>query len=74
ILQHAKKVMDILQKYDPDDDHTFVFDNTTTHLKCANDALSACNMPRSCREWGVDAPMRDKSRKPVHGPDGKVIL
>ena len=33
ILQHAKKAIDILQKYYPNDDHVMVFDNATTHIK-----------------------------------------
>ena len=33
IIQHAKKAIDILQKYYPNDDHVMVFDNATTHVK-----------------------------------------
>jgi hypothetical protein len=31
-------------------------------------------MPMSCREWGVDSPVRDASGKPVVGPGGKVVM
>jgi len=33
IIEHAKKAIDILQKYYPNDDHVMVFDNATTHVK-----------------------------------------
>lgn len=59
ILCHAEKAMAILEKDYLDDDYIFVFDNTTTHLKRADDALSACNMPKDCKVWGVSAPVRD---------------
>ncbi|KIK74120.1 hypothetical protein PAXRUDRAFT_20191 [Paxillus rubicundulus Ve08.2h10] len=74
ILQHAEKVMEILQRHYAEEDHIFIFDNATTHLKRADDALSACQMPKSCWEWGVDSPERDDRGKPVIGPDGKIVL
>ncbi|KIK72661.1 hypothetical protein PAXRUDRAFT_21729 [Paxillus rubicundulus Ve08.2h10] len=74
ILQHAEKAMDILQKHYQDEDHVFVFDNATTHLKRADNALSAHNMPKSCRVWGVETPVRDASGKPVYGSNGKVMF
>jgi hypothetical protein len=33
ILEHAEVAMDILQEHFPHDDHVFVFENATTHLK-----------------------------------------
>jgi hypothetical protein len=33
ILDQAKKAMDILEKYYPDEDHVLVFYNATTHMK-----------------------------------------
>ena len=33
ILQQAGTAMDILTQHFPSDDHVFVFDNATTHLK-----------------------------------------
>ena len=33
IIQHAEKAMAILEKDYPDEDHVFIFDNATTHLK-----------------------------------------
>ncbi|KIJ10549.1 hypothetical protein PAXINDRAFT_164241 [Paxillus involutus ATCC 200175] len=46
ILEHVETAIAILQKHYPDEDHIFVFDNATTHLKRADDALSARNMPK----------------------------
>ncbi|KIK74797.1 hypothetical protein PAXRUDRAFT_174608, partial [Paxillus rubicundulus Ve08.2h10] len=40
ILDHAKKAMDILEKYYPDEDYILVFNNATAHLKCTDDTLS----------------------------------
>jgi hypothetical protein len=74
ILEHAEAAMAILRKHYPNEDHVFVFDNATTHLKRADDALSARNMPKSCREWGVDTPVKDARGKAVIGPDGKVVM
>ncbi|KAG0699191.1 hypothetical protein DFH29DRAFT_877496 [Suillus ampliporus] len=74
ILRHAKKAMVILEKDYPEDDHVFVFDNATTHLKRADDALSARKMPKSCKDWGVNAPVRDAEGKQVHGADGKISM
>ncbi|KAE9392521.1 hypothetical protein BT96DRAFT_959305 [Gymnopus androsaceus JB14] len=47
ILAHAKIAMDILETNYPDEEHIFVFDNATTHRKQADNALSACCMPKS---------------------------
>ncbi len=46
ILVQASNAMDILKEHFPDEDHVIVFDNTTTHLKHADTALSACRMPK----------------------------
>ncbi|KAG1841565.1 hypothetical protein DFJ58DRAFT_707849 [Suillus subalutaceus] len=46
ILQHAELAMDILDRHYPHDWHVLVFDNASTHLKRADDALSARRMPK----------------------------
>jgi hypothetical protein len=33
IWQHLALSMDLVEKYYPDEDHVFIFDNATTHLK-----------------------------------------
>ncbi|KAH7904621.1 hypothetical protein BJ138DRAFT_1106667 [Hygrophoropsis aurantiaca] len=74
ILAQTEKAMDILQKCYPDEDHIFVFDNATTHLKRAEDALSARRMPKGPSEsWGIWINKKDDSGRPVHGADGKPL-
>jgi hypothetical protein len=46
IMMQAAHTMDILDKYYPNKNHVLVFDNTTTHWKCPDDALSASKMPK----------------------------
>ncbi|KAG1835931.1 hypothetical protein DFJ58DRAFT_847267 [Suillus subalutaceus] len=54
ITAHAAKTMNILEKDYPDEDHVLIFDNASTHLKRADDALSACIMPKGpSPTWGV---------------------
>ena len=50
ILEHATKIMDILDEHYAGEDHVLVFDNATTHTKWADGALSACSMPKYTRE------------------------
>jgi len=71
IIWHAEMAMTILEKDYPDDDHVFVFDNASTHLKRADDAISARQMPKGCKEWGIDTPVQDTQGKLIRGPDGK---
>ncbi|KAI6108212.1 hypothetical protein F5141DRAFT_1064423 [Pisolithus sp. B1] len=74
ILKQAAQAMDILVKYFPEEDHIFVFDNATTHLKRADDALSACHMPKNpSKSWGPEAMVRDDNGKPIMGPDNKPL-
>ncbi len=47
ILKQTGIVMDILEKHFPKEDHVLVFDNATTHLKRADDTLSAQKMPKN---------------------------
>jgi hypothetical protein len=69
--------MEILKKHYPDEDCVLIFDNTTTHLKCPDEALSAWNMPKfTCEKgtnWGPETNAISADGKPVHGPDRKVI-
>lgn len=66
----------MLSKYYPEDEHVFVFDNTTTHLKRADDALSATKMPKGTSStgssWGVLTTFMGENGLPVHGNDGKI--
>jgi hypothetical protein len=66
ITAHAAKAMSILEKDYPDEDHVLVFDNVRTHLKRADDALSARTMPKwPSSTWGVSVS--------TNGPDGKPL-
>ena len=67
--------MDILTQHYPNDDHILIFDNATTHLKRADNALSACKMPKltpkdGCN-WGVEVTAIGSDGKPLYRPDGK---
>ena len=76
ILQQATHAMDILQEHYLSENHVFVFDNATTHLKWADNAFSACKMPKhpprhGCN-WGVMVAVLDGKGKPVFDPNGKA--
>jgi hypothetical protein len=77
ILEQAQKSMDILEKYYTNENHILVFDNATTHLKHADGALSARNMPKGTSKaetnWGVEVNIRDVAGKQVYGADGKLL-
>ncbi|KIK73265.1 hypothetical protein PAXRUDRAFT_178870, partial [Paxillus rubicundulus Ve08.2h10] len=76
IQNHTKNVMNILDEHYRDEDHTLIFDNATTHLKHADNALSARKMPKGVPKngvnWGVEVNQIDADGKPVFSVDGKV--
>jgi len=47
ILEQTNIAMDIAEKYYPNDNHVFIFDNATTHQKRPATALSACKMTKN---------------------------
>ncbi|KIN96865.1 hypothetical protein M404DRAFT_32819 [Pisolithus tinctorius Marx 270] len=74
VLAQTEKAMDILQKTYPDDDHVFIFDNATTHLKRADNALSARKMPKNpSKTWGIWVNSKDHDSQAVHGVGGKSV-
>jgi hypothetical protein len=77
IVSQARKAMDILEKHFPDEDHVFVFDNATTHLKRADGALSARRMPKGISKpgtnFGVEVSVFGDDGKLIYGRDGKVV-
>ncbi|KAG9224502.1 hypothetical protein CCMSSC00406_0002347 [Pleurotus cornucopiae] len=77
ILAHAKKAMDILTQHYPNEEHILVFDNATTHLKRADDALSARKMPKGTsklgKNWGVDVTAISPDGSALYDPSGKLI-
>jgi hypothetical protein len=77
IMDQAKETMDILQEFYPEYDHVLIYDNATTYLKHAEDALSARSMPKSIPKhgtnWGIEMSMHDPTTgKLVYCPDGTV--
>ncbi len=75
ICAQAEEAMAILQEYYPQYEHTFIYDNATTHLKRAADALSARRMPKNIPKegsnWGVETTKRDPiTGKIEYQPDG----
>lgn len=80
ILKQVEEAMDILQRHYPHQQHIFIYDNATTHLKRSADALSARSMSLkptsegSPSFFGVTVTVTDDiTGKPVYGPDGKVL-
>jgi hypothetical protein len=78
ILGQAEEAMEIALKFYPEFEHIFIFDNATTHLKRADDNLSARRMPKSIPKlgtnWGVERVVRDKITKEIsRDARGKVI-
>ncbi|KAG1785104.1 uncharacterized protein HD556DRAFT_1314544 [Suillus plorans] len=75
ILTQCQKAMDIVQASWPDEDHMFVFDNVTTHLKRPYGSLSAWKMskgiPKVGMNWGVKVMARNSVGKIIYGADGK---
>ena len=69
--------MDIIEKHYPNDHHTFVFDNATTHVKRAIDALSARNMPLNPstegKNWCVKTPRLDQNGNHIF-ENGKKVM
>ncbi|KIK74438.1 hypothetical protein PAXRUDRAFT_169345 [Paxillus rubicundulus Ve08.2h10] len=74
IVQHAKKAIAILEKYYPNNNHILVFDNATTHVKRADDALSAHHMPKNpLQYWGVTVAVKDIKGAVMHDSDAKPL-
>ena len=72
IIQHAEKVIEIIQKYYPNNDHILIFDNVMTHVKRADNALSTQRMPKNpVRSWGVTVPVKNTNGTIMCHPDGK---
>ena len=80
VLQQVNNTMDILQKYYPDDDHIFIFNNATIHMKRLLGSLSARHMlknilkpnpkkPEKEANWLVEVDVMDDCGCLVYGPD-----
>ena len=77
IISQATTAMDICEEYFPNEEHVFIYDNATTHLKHAENALSAQKMPKFTPKegsnWGFEVTKRDVIGNIVHGIDGKPL-
>jgi len=76
ICNQAIEAMAILQNFYPQYEHVFVYDNASTHLKRAPDALSTRRMPKNIPKngtnWGVETTKRNSfTGKVEYQPDGK---
>lgn len=74
VIFQMEAAMTILEKHFPNEDHVLIFDNATTHLKHADDALCARNMPLSCLDWGISVPMRGPDGKQLRDANGKAMM
>ncbi|KAH0586474.1 hypothetical protein H2248_007705, partial [Termitomyces sp. 'cryptogamus'] len=77
ILEQAEKAIHIVMEHYSHKDHVFVYDNATTHLKHADEALSATKMPkRSSRcvekNFGVFVNMLGTDGWPLQDAEGKI--
>ncbi|KAF9228309.1 hypothetical protein BS17DRAFT_693021 [Gyrodon lividus] len=74
IVQPAERAITILEKYYPNDDHILVFDNATTHIKRADNALSAGHMLKNPSQyWGVTVTVKDIKGAVMHNSDAKPL-
>ena len=77
ILEQFQHAMDILKRDYPDEDHVFLVDNATTHLKRADDALSAWKMPMRTppmgKNWGIQVNQKDADGNIVYAPNGNPL-
>ena len=77
IIEQVDEAIDILHKYYPEFDQVFIYDNATTHLKRAEDALSARKMPQKIpkpgQNWGIEISKRDPvTGKIMYRPDRSI--
>jgi transposase len=75
ILDQVEDAMRIVKECWPEYDHVFIYDNASTHLKRADDALSARRMPKGTSKpgtnWGVEATKHDPATGRIIYKDGK---
>ena len=75
IQEQAEEAMSILKECYPEYEHILIYDNAATHPKRAEDALSACCMPKFTpkpgHNWGIKVSKRDPSGKIIYKSDSK---
>ncbi|TFK84495.1 hypothetical protein K466DRAFT_496470 [Polyporus arcularius HHB13444] len=78
ILDQLTTAMDICEDDYPEYRFCFILDNATTHLKRADDALSARHMSKGVTRpgnplFGVETNVIGADGKPIYRPDGKIL-
>jgi len=77
IIAQTETAIKIITHDYPDQEHIFIFDNASTHLKRADDAISSRKMPKFMPKegtnWGVEITARNQDGKIIHGSDGKPL-
>ncbi|KAJ2923502.1 hypothetical protein H1R20_g13591, partial [Candolleomyces eurysporus] len=75
ILAQLKVAVALAKELYPDNDHYFIYDNVTTHLKRPDGSLSARHMPKSeSLVFGADVPKRDAEGKVIPGEKQRVPM
>jgi hypothetical protein len=69
--------MEILARDYSDEDHILIYNNATTHLKHADNALSAWKMPKNTPKegtnWEIEVNAKRPDGKNIYGPNGKLL-
>jgi hypothetical protein len=74
VIEQAQLAMDICERYYPDDQHVFVFDNATTHTARPADAPSARGMTLNpSAHYKKQRNVLDNNGKPVYSSNGKRL-
>ncbi|KAG6903301.1 hypothetical protein C0995_013054 [Termitomyces sp. Mi166 len=78
ILEQAEKAINIIQEHYSHEDHVFVYGNATTHLKHADEALSATKMPKEPskshkKNFGVLVNVLGTDEQPMQGSERKYV-
>jgi hypothetical protein len=77
IITQADDAINILTECYAEYDHVLIYDNATTHLKRAEDALSARKMPKNTpkpgKNWGIEVSKHNPiTGKVVYLPNGTI--
>ena len=74
ILSQFRTAVQIVKKYFSGDDHIFVYDNATTHLKRDAGALSASKMTKGPSEnFFFEVNATNEDGKPIYSRDGTIL-
>ncbi|KAJ2923570.1 hypothetical protein H1R20_g13522, partial [Candolleomyces eurysporus] len=74
ILEQATLAMKLVHELYPNENHLFVYDNATTHLKRPDASCSARKMPKNPKELLVEVPISDSDGKTIPGQKEKVQI